>query len=575
MAEEDHQGSLRDEMEDLQLENLVMSDQPQEPIQSGPEGTATLDVQENVSASETKENEDNTPAELHQGGIMWHIPGELEKFPEHPVEETLEDPNTSETRKNEGNTPVELDPDGIMENIPGELEEKIPEHPTEETLEDNEDDPPFKPDNRDIEGNSDVVEGTDEDTSLDGRTSAGSGQGDSWTLLSLPGELLLKVFDFLDARLVIREVGPVCKMFHEIVSDNLEWKVRFKKRWRGVYPVVPVEDDDFNWKLACIEREETHQRWARQETSMDHFSLTMAHIAAIDCVHLMNNGELCATGSRDRTFQMWDLSKLDANNPEKSVKDARTKDVKAHKGWVWDITSLDHLMCTASWDCWLKLWDINDDMKCVHSMKGKTAFLSLVYQRDLIIAGAYDRSVYLFDPRVNENSLVAQLVNHKRPVLTVQADDHYIISGSEDKTIAIFDRRANSVYKKLNLDSFCMCMSYQHGQIWTGHRDGKVRVIDPTHGSFDIIQTYDVGHKGKITDIMYTTGALYTCSMDSTIRISDPNHNPETMCKLTTHTRDLTAMDLQCGVLASASSDLTAGIWRPKQDAVVEEFESY
>lgn len=28
---------------------------------------------------------------------------------------------------------------------------------------------------------------------------------------------------------------------------------------------------------------------------------------------------------------MWDLRKLDANNPEKSVKYARTKDVKAHK----------------------------------------------------------------------------------------------------------------------------------------------------------------------------------------------------------------------------------------------------
>lgn len=55
---------------------------------------------------------------------------------------------------------------------------------------------------------------------------------------------------------------------------------------------------------------------------------------------------------------------------------------------------------------------------------------------------------------VNENSLVDQLVNHKRPVLTVQADDHYIISGSEDKTIAIFDRRANCLYKKLNVSKY-------------------------------------------------------------------------------------------------------------------------
>ncbi|XP_054764212.2 F-box/WD repeat-containing protein 9-like [Lytechinus pictus] len=542
MAEEGIQESLRDEVDDLQvhIETLAIPDQQLEVEQSAPEDYAAphmgLSIQGNESTSETTEYVNDTRSELDT--VEESISGEqVEDIPGHHVEVTLQCSDTVQATDCEDTLSLS--------------------HGQNET-----------------EGEDSMV-GTDQSISSDGRISLDSEQREHWTLLSLPRELLLNIFDFLDARLVIREVGLVCKMLHEIVSDNLEWKVRFKKRWRGIYPVVPVEDDDFNWKLACIDREETHHRWAKQETNMEHFSLNMAHIAAIDCVHLMNNGELCATGSRDRTFQMWDLRKLDSNDPEKSVKDARTKDVKAHKGWVWDITSLDNLLCTASWDCWLKLWDMNDDMKCVHKLKGKSAFLSVVYEHDMIIAGAYDRSIYLFDPRVNENSLVDQLIHHKRPVLTVQADDHYIISGSEDKSIAIFDRRAHCVYKKLNLESFCMCMSYQHGQLWTGHRDGNVRVIDPTHGSFDIIQTYDVGHKGKITDIMYTMGALYTCSTDSTIRISDPSHNPETMCKLTTHTRDLTAIDLQCGVLASAGSDLTTGIWRPKQDSVVEEFESY
>ena len=120
----------------------------------------------------------------------------------------------------------------------------------------------------------------------------------------------------------------------------------------------------------------------------------------------------------------------------------------------------------------------------------------------------------------------------------------------------------------MQLSSFCMCMSYQHGQLWTGHRDGKIRVTDPTHGNFNILQTYDVGHEGKITDVIYTMGALYTCSTDATIRINDPKHEPETMCKIVSHNRDITAIDLQCGVLASACSDLTAGIWRPRLEDV-------
>lgn len=399
-------------------------------------------------------------------------------------------------------------------------------------------------------------------------------QIEEWTLLTLPAELLLMIFDYLDARQVIREVGFVCKTLNGMISQNQEWKLRFRKRWRRKYPVVPVDDDEFNWKLACIEREETHSRWSKHETKMEHFSLTDAHIGAIDCVHLMNNAELCVTGSRDRTFHMWDLRKLDAKEPNKSVKAARTKDVKGHKGWVWDITSLDHRLCTASWDCWLKLWDVNADVRPIQEIKGKSAFLSVVFRPDVIVAGAYDKSVYVYDPRGDALSLVNQLVHHKRPVLKVQMDDNHIISGSEDKTIAIYDRRAAKVYKKLELKSFCMCMSYNHGQLWTGQKNGKINVIDPTHGKFDMVQTYDVGHKGKITDIINTLGALYTCSTDATIKISQPHHKPDTMCTLTPHNCDITALDLQNGVLASASSDLTAAIWRPTQGDGLDETES-
>ena len=60
-----------------------------------------------------------------------------------------------------------------------------------------------------------------------------------WTLLSLPGELLLQIFDYLDPREVIRELSLVCKAIHAVVSKNLEWKVRFRKRWKGTYPIVP------------------------------------------------------------------------------------------------------------------------------------------------------------------------------------------------------------------------------------------------------------------------------------------------------------------------------------------------
>nr|XP_054765105.1 uncharacterized protein LOC129271872 [Lytechinus pictus] len=308
MAEEGIQESLRDEVDDLQvhIENLAIPDRPLEVEQSAPEDYAAphmgLSIQGNESTSETTEYVNDTRSELDTVEESISVE-QVEDIPGNHVEDTLQGSDTVQATD------------------------------CEET-------PSFSHVQNETEGEDSVVV-TDWSITFD----VDSEQREHWTLLSLPRELLLKIFDFLDARLVIREVGVVCKMLHEIVSDNLEWKVRFKKRWRGIYPVVPVEDDDFNWKLACIDREETHHRWAKQETNMEHFSLNMAHIAAIDCVHLMNNGELCATGSRDRTFQMWDLRKLDSNDPEKSVKDARTKDVKAHKKQIDNLNRLStHLL---------------------------------------------------------------------------------------------------------------------------------------------------------------------------------------------------------------------------------------
>lgn len=46
-----------------------------------------------------------------------------------------------------------------------------------------------------------------------------------------------------------------------------------------------TEDEDLDWPLACIQREEFHNLWTNTET-VEHFTLTEAHYAAVDCVHL-------------------------------------------------------------------------------------------------------------------------------------------------------------------------------------------------------------------------------------------------------------------------------------------------
>ena len=50
---------------------------------------------------------------------------------------------------------------------------------------------------------------------------------------------------------------------------------------------ISVADDEFNWKLACIQREEQHAMWTNHDDVMESFCLTMGHFAAVDSVHLV------------------------------------------------------------------------------------------------------------------------------------------------------------------------------------------------------------------------------------------------------------------------------------------------
>ena len=40
----------------------------------------------------------------------------------------------------------------------------------------------------------------------------------------------------------------------------------------------------------------------------------------------------------------------------------------------------------------------------------------------------------------------------------------------------------------LQMESFCMSMSYQLNQLWVGDKCGKMHLFDPRHGDFSLIQ---------------------------------------------------------------------------------------
>lgn len=396
---------------------------------------------------------------------------------------------------------------------------------------------------------------------------ANSNNDESGLLLTdLPSEILIHIASFLESRVIISSLYRVCKLFYELFSEDRYWKTRISQRWQKQYPVI--ERDDFNWRKACMTREEIHDMWSKPEEYYNHFMLREGFFAAVDVVHLMKDGRFLAVGSRDRHLNIVDLSKYDCEKQDHFKDLIVASETKAHKGWVWSMASKDDTLVTGSWDTYIRLWDINSGDIAVYSeIKLKTAILDLHFEPNFIAAGGFDKRLYMFDPRAPNEYIRKRY--HTQPILSVTADDKYVITGSEDKVVAIYDRVAGKKYKTIETESFVLTMSYGDGQLWMGDKMGKLHVMDTRNGLFDetSIQTFDIGGNGRLTGVVHTDGGIFTCCSDSSVKVVEPSCNPEVIKNLTVHSGEVAGISYNNGVLASAGADIAVGVWIPKQRA--------
>ncbi|CAH1772302.1 unnamed protein product, partial [Owenia fusiformis] len=349
-------------------------------------------------------------------------------------------------------------------------------------------------------------------------------------LLTLPPELLLHICSYLKAKFVIKTLSQVCKALNELVKDESTWRIRVAKRFPKPFPILPA-DDVFDWQTACIEREEKFELWCEPEETMDHFTYREEIFAPVDAVHLMKNGQLLASGSRDRYLNLIDVTKLESGDPV-SVKASKVESLMdAHKGWIWSLASVGNSLCSGSWDTYIKFWDLNaPQLQTVNKIKLKSAVLCMHYEEGELFAGGFDKKTYRIDPRTS--SIVSEFMLHKKPVLCMVADEKHVITGGEDETIYVLDRRSNGVLKSINIGSFAMSMCYNDGQLWVGDKTGHIHLLDPKHGKFDVVQSYETGQSGKITDLHNTLGAIFSASTDKTVNVLEPNENPGVISQL-------------------------------------------
>ena len=86
----------------------------------------------------------------------------------------------------------------------------------------------------------------------------------------------------------------------------------------------------FSWKKVCVEHEDMDKFWTDPDTSLDFYQLKH-HFAPVDAVHVMSEGRICVSGSRDRSVAVWDLTSLRDPSDVDVTKNALRHSLDGHK----------------------------------------------------------------------------------------------------------------------------------------------------------------------------------------------------------------------------------------------------
>eukprot|EP00106_Octopus_bimaculoides_P019652 XP_014787094.1 PREDICTED: F-box/WD repeat-containing protein 9-like [Octopus bimaculoides] len=186
---------------------------------------------------------------------------------------------------------------------------------------------------------------------------------------------------------------------------------------------------------------------------------------------------------------------------------------------------------------------------------------------NLIIAGTHFRTMCTIDTR---DGLVNEVKLHRMPVLCLAVTQKYIITGSEDSQICVYDRRAGSVYKKIALDYYPLCLTFNNNHLWVGDHVGHLLLFDATDDQFNLVMTHDLGsssNRCKLTTIRHSMGALFTSSnerKEGKVTIMEPTANLQRISSISPNFGEIAGLDHSNNTLAYAGSNCCVEIWRPK-----------
>lgn len=280
------------------------------------------------------------------------------------------------------------------------------------------------------------------------------------------------------------------------------------------------------------------------------------HLDAVGAVAFSPDGLMLASGSKDKTIQIWDLA---------TGKSIRT--FEGDSSTIWSVTfdSNGGRLATGTGFWRVMLWDLKTG-QLIRTLDHGASVWSVVISRDgqLLASGSGDKTTKIWN--AENGSLIHDLPDHTDFVYSVALtpDGNTLVSASKDKKITIVDVATGRLLNTLNGHADVVrsvAISPDGKTIVSGAYDETIKVWNLETG--ELIRSLR-GHSDDIVSVAVSPDGKFIASgsKDKTIKIWDLASG-ELLNTLTGHSDEVYVVTFSPDgkIIASGSKDHTIKLW--------------
>lgn len=312
--------------------------------------------------------------------------------------------------------------------------------------------------------------------------------------------------------LLVLAVVPIY-IRNEIWKPNSEQPVNMTGHSAAVLSIANTTDGK---TLASGSYDRTINIWDLSTGELK-YNLTQ-HSGRINSVAISRDGKLLVSGSGDGTIRIWNLA----------IGEEIYSPLKSNSGRVLSvaISSDGERIASGSSDGTIKIWNLTTSQEILTLQDGTAQVNSLAFsppERNILASGSHDGIIRVWDLSQNTNKPIYKLEDNTNRIfsIAISPDGQRLASGSYDEKIRIWDLKSGKLERTLKGHSFVVAsvaFSSDGQRLASGSYDNTIRIWNLSTGL--PIRTL-TGHAGFVYSVSFSPDGqtLFSGGYDGTIKI--------------------------------------------------------